>query len=442
MKRIVLLSVALVLSASLASGQNILERLRQKGQEVLENAVNGRQEEQQEEEEVQEEQPRQAAQAGWTCPSCGTEGNTGKFCNECGAKKPDGNATAPAKPQVQTGYAKSDFVPGDEIFFDDPVEGEKVGEYPSHWDFLGGEECEVITLNGQQVIKISGWYTQITPLMKEQNYLPEDFTIEFDVWSKDKNGDSGNNWMDLVLLDEEENEAVVVGVNPDFNSSEVDGDSRVDVGCHFLTPSGDSREASAPGKNLIPLIRPNTWLHISASFNKRAFKYYVNGVRMINLPNVKHPTRMILRSVTNEGEGGDFYNSMLVKNIRIAKGAVPLYDRLAADGKIVTYAITFDTGKATIKPESMIEISRIAKLMKENPDLSFEVQGHCDATGSDKVNDPLSQKRAEAIVAALVEQGIAASRLTAVGKGSHVPIASNSTDEGRAKNRRVEFVKK
>ena len=58
------------------------------------------------------------------------------------------------------------------------------------------------------------------------------------------------------------------------------------------------------------------------------------------------------------------------------------------------------------------------------------------------MNDPLSQKRAEAIVAALVEQGIAQALLTPVGKGSHQPIASNSTAEGRAKNRRVEFVKK
>ena len=85
---------------------------------------------------------------------------------------------------------------------------------------------------------------------------------------------------------------------------------------------------------------------------------------------------------------------------------------------------------------------RINEELQENPALEFEVQGHCDASGSDKVNDPLSQKRAESIVAALVEQGIAKARLSAVGKGSHQPIATNSTDEGRSKNRREEFVKK
>ena len=90
----------------------------------------------------------------------------------------------------------------------------------------------------------------------------------------------------------------------------------------------------------------------------------------------------------------------------------------------------------------MVEIVRVAKLMQEKPELNFEVQGHCDNTGSDSVNDPLSQKRAEAIVAALVGQGISKDRLTAVGKGSHEPVADNGTDEGRAKNRRVEFVKK
>ena len=67
---------------------------------------------------------------------------------------------------------------------------------------------------------------------------------------------------------------------------------------------------------------------------------------------------------------------------------------------------------------------------------------HCDNQGSDKVNDPLSQKRSEAIVKQLVLLGIEPARLTAVGKGSHEPVADNGTEEGRAKNRREEFVKK
>ena len=140
--------------------------------------------------------------------------------------------------------------------------------------------------------------------------------------------------------------------------------------------------------------------------------------------------------------GLDGSGTTYLTNFRICQGAVPLYDRLASDGKIVTYAITFDTGKATLKPEADVEINRIKGIMDKDPSLKFEVQGHCDNTGSDAVNDPLSQKRAEAIVARLMELGISADRLTAVGKGSHEPIADNATDEGRAKNRRVEFVKK
>ena len=360
------------------------------------------------------------------------------------AEKPAGQPAAKPqedvkqKKQVATAYAKTDFVPGDEIFFDDPVEGEKLGEFPLHWDFLGGEECEVMTIDGQQAIKLSGWFTDIAPLMKEEDYLPEEFTIEFDVWSNPTGGSSNNDHIDLVLRSEEFSDyCVYVALNPALNEfPETEGASTLDYA--YFTPGGDQRFGTTPGDNVQKLIEPDSWLHVAASFNKRAFKYYVNGVRMVNLPNMARPTRMLLRSVSNCDAKDRFY----IKNVRICKGAVPLYDRLLSEGKIVTYAITFETGKADLKPESMVEITRVAKLMQENPDLAFEVQGHCDATGSDKVNDPLSQKRAEAIVAALVDQGIASARLTAVGKGSHEPVADNKTEEGRAKNRRVEFVKK
>ena len=379
-----------------------------------------------------------AASAAWTCEECGKTGNTGNFCDDCGAKKPGAEGAAAPKKQVTSEYAKTDFVPGDEIFFEDPVEGEKLGEFPSHWDFLGGEECEVMTIDGNQAIKLSGWFSDITPLMKEENYLPQEFTVEFDVWSNPTGGSSNNDHIDLVLRSDEFSDyCVFVALNPAFNElSENEGAPTLDYS--YYTPGRDLRHGTTPGDNVQKLVVPDSWLHVAASFNKRAFKYYVNGVRMVNLPNVAQPTRMLLRSVSNCDDKDRFF----IKNVRVAKGAVPLYDRLASDGKIITYAITFEVGKADLKPESMVEINRIAKLMQENPGLEFEVQGHCDATGSDKVNDPLSQKRAEAIVAALVEQGIAQARLTPVGKGSHVPIASNSTDEGRAKNRRVEFVKK
>ena len=99
-------------------------------------------------------------------------------------------------------------------------------------------------------------------------------------------------------------------------------------------------------------------------------------------------------------------------------------------------------GKATLKPESMEEIQKVADYMKKNPSARFEVQGHTDNQGSDAVNDPLSQQRAQAVVDALEKLGCDPFNMRAVGKGSHEPVADNKTDEGRAKNRRVEFIKK
>jgi outer membrane protein OmpA-like peptidoglycan-associated protein len=90
----------------------------------------------------------------------------------------------------------------------------------------------------------------------------------------------------------------------------------------------------------------------------------------------------------------------------------------------------------------MTEIQKVAEYMKKNPTVRFEVQGHTDNQGSDAINDPLSQKRAEAVVKALASLGCDEFNLRAVGKGSHEPVTDNKTEAGRAKNRRVEFIKK
>jgi outer membrane protein OmpA-like peptidoglycan-associated protein len=114
---------------------------------------------------------------------------------------------------------------------------------------------------------------------------------------------------------------------------------------------------------------------------------------------------------------------------------------LAGEGRIVTHGILFDTGSDVIKPESGPTLRAILALLNEDPGLKFAIEGHTDDQGGPKVNGPLSDRRAAAVKAWLVNQGIDAGRLTSKGLGQSKPIDSNDTAEGRANNRRVEFVK-
>jgi outer membrane protein OmpA-like peptidoglycan-associated protein len=118
-----------------------------------------------------------------------------------------------------------------------------------------------------------------------------------------------------------------------------------------------------------------------------------------------------------------------------------LADQLAKDGFVTLY-VNFDTGKATIKPDSATTLDDAAAALKVAGDLKVEVGGHTDNVGAPEANQKLSQERARAVMAALVERGVKADRLTAQGYGQSSPIADNRTEEGRAKNRRVELVKK
>jgi len=114
---------------------------------------------------------------------------------------------------------------------------------------------------------------------------------------------------------------------------------------------------------------------------------------------------------------------------------------IRATGHVAVYGIYFDTGKADIKPESDAVIAELAKLLTSNAALKLHVVGHTDNTGTFDGNMKLSKDRAAAVAKALeTKHGIAASRLNAYGVGSLCPVASNRTDEGKAKNRRVELV--
>jgi OOP family OmpA-OmpF porin len=116
---------------------------------------------------------------------------------------------------------------------------------------------------------------------------------------------------------------------------------------------------------------------------------------------------------------------------------------LKASGHVEVPGIYFDTGKSELKPESDAALAEVAKLLKADPTLKVYVVGHTDNVASLDLNAKLSQARAEAVVQALVaRQGIAADRLIGRGVGPFAPVASNVSEEGRAKNRRVELVKR
>jgi outer membrane protein OmpA-like peptidoglycan-associated protein len=116
-----------------------------------------------------------------------------------------------------------------------------------------------------------------------------------------------------------------------------------------------------------------------------------------------------------------------------------LLNKIEVNQAIVLNNIFFDTGKSTLKPESMAEINRLYKLMIDNPTMEVEISGHTDNVGSEALNKKLSLARANVVVQTLIRNGISSSRLTSAGYGFDKPIMPNTTAEGRAQNRRTEF---
>ena len=137
----------------------------------------------------------------------------------------------------------------------------------------------------------------------------------------------------------------------------------------------------------------------------------------------------------------DILESKAMEQNMVVVSASDISKAITANGRVAIYGILFDTGKADVKPESKPSLEQIAAFLKAEPAVKLHVVGHTDSVGGFDSNLALSRRRAESVAAALArDYGIAVNRLVGNGVASLAPVASNASDEGRAKNRRVELV--
>jgi outer membrane protein OmpA-like peptidoglycan-associated protein len=308
-------------------------------------------------------------------------------------------------------------VAGDKIVFEDDFRNDVDGEFPSHWNLISGQAV-INKIGGQPAFLLTdGNYARVTPLIRSRDYLGNSFTIEYDTYMTE-----GAYGVICMLRDTGDNELGSIYTS----SGSVD----------YSAVNSQSLSGSYPS-GLQYTNYFNKWHHVAIAYKNHQMKAYVDQYRILVVPNVNFvPATMQFAGI------GDLNNPIIVKNVRIAQGGdMNMLNSVMTTGRIVTHNITFDINQSVIRPESMGEMNRIYKILNENKDMKFEIQGHTDSDGDDASNLTLSKARADAVKAQFVSMGIADSRLTTKGFGESKPLSPNDTQEGKANNRRVEFVK-
>jgi flagellar motor protein MotB len=344
------------------------------------------------------------------------------------AQTNSGQSSAPAKLESYTQY---DFVPGDQILFFEDFSQDDVGDFPDKW--TTNKSGEVRTIN----IAPGKWYhptetNAVTAYLKALKF-PENFILEFDfIHHADEESDDIYKGYNLTIYngDKELDDSLYPG----------DGGLRLEFYYNTwqaigYTPGAVDSYKGASEKNTIG----DGVNHVIMWVQKRRVRVYHQGAKVLDLPTVI-PAETIFNRLCFQGWSD--VTLPFISNIKITTAAPDVRSKLITEGKLISYGINFDSGKDVIKPESYGAVKSIADVLKENAGVRVRVVGHTDADGSAETNLDLSKRRATAVKNYLVKEfGIEGGRIETDGKGQTEPLAPNNTVEGKAKNRRVEFVK-
>lgn len=352
----------------------------------------------------------------------------------------NGTSTEPVTsgPKTIEVYSKFDYVPGDKPIFYDDFNDDFMGDFPSKWNTNGsGEVVTVGTLPGK-------WYSVANRSLTVPNLgkaLPEDYTIEFDVKATNLTTNTSSSAVLEIYLSE--TPSLTTNENKVYAILGFCQYVPVGVRVHnFFTgdPASISNNLQQDFRDIYTDV-----VHVSIAVNKNRYRLWLNQTKVVDLPQFIVNSELInyLKFHVKGFDKQKNQEQLLISNLKIAEGGVDLRRKLMSEGKISTNGILFNSGSADILPQSMGIIRQISQVLTQDSSIKLNIVGHTDSDGSDESNLSLSKNRAEAVKKALVSvYGVSADRLSSEGKGEGEPVADNNSAQGKAQNRRVEFIKK
>jgi len=326
------------------------------------------------------------------------------------------------------------FIPRENTLFEDDFSNSLSDTFPSGWHikpynakaYITGKYCHIDKEENKSAltIKCLERYNHsldnfFSPAPDKFNYLPDSFTIQYDFY----------------LYTPSATPVLYFGRNYDLEH----------IYIYHLDDNRWMAAASNMGNEYTsPIILADTpqfrkWLHFALSFSNRKLICYLGGKKILTINDYRYDPRKFMLSADGDGV-------VAITNVRVATGAYEVegkerFDKLLMGKKFVTHAIHFDFGKSKIKSGNIGFINQLADWLKQNTSVKLEIDGHTDNDGMPAANIKLSKERAEAVKKQLILNGIAMNRLTAKGYGDTRPIDTNTTPNGKANNRRVEFIK-